>query len=78
MQHHKTLAQIAATLLMAGLLVGCGKAAPVQQAPVIDSVFTRLPNAEAPRVVAKQQQDREDAEADAPETTKVGAPSAND
>lgn len=77
MQHQKTLIQIAAATLMVAGLVGCGKAAPAApEAPVIDSVFTKLPSKQAKTGIAKQQQEQNEAAPDArSETTKVGAPS---
>lgn len=63
-------------VLSAGLLTGCGKTAPTQQGPKLDSPFARMATNtdDAVRVVAKEQQEREDQENDAAETAKVGAP----
>lgn len=58
-------------------LVGCGKAAPVEQPPVIDSVFSRMPAADAPHSVAEKQQQQQATTVQAPETEKVDAPSNN-
>jgi hypothetical protein len=70
----KTQALATVLILSIGLLAGCGKAAPVQKGPEIDSVFTRMATDEAQGVVAKTQQDREDSEIDSAETAKVTAP----
>ncbi|HEY9721765.1 MAG TPA: hypothetical protein V6D47_07105 [Oscillatoriaceae cyanobacterium] len=58
-------------------LVGCGKATPVEQPPVIDSVFTRMPGADAPHAIAIKQQQSQDSTVKTPETDKADAPSSN-
>lgn len=72
----KSQALAAVMVLSLGLLVGCGKTAPTQEGPKLDSVFARMATntEETTRIVAKEQQEREDQENDAAETAKVGAP----
>lgn len=76
MSHTQILIRTAMTACVLAVLVGCGKAAPAApQAPVIDSVFTKLPGQVAKKQAAQQQQEQQEAAPDARrETTKVGAP----
>ena len=70
------IARIALCLVAASALVGCGKKAAPAAAPVgIDSVFTSAPAADAGPVLAQQQQDREQQDAEHTSQHGVGGPS---
>jgi uncharacterized lipoprotein YbaY len=70
----KPVIRLALTLAAAGLLAGCGKAAPAGPIVQVDSVFTKMPAAQAQQQVAGQTRDQREATPSKPETTKVGAP----
>ena len=71
----KTAAQLAITAVALLALAGCGKEAPAQKVPEIDSVFTRKPAASTQLELGRQAQDREDNDTDTTDTARVGGPS---
>lgn len=74
------LTQLALTIVAFGALVGCGKAAPVQQLhpALVDDSLTRGPGQHAKQSVIGQTQQAREAEANRADNSRVGQPGPAD